>query len=254
MGHLIGLKELKNYLDDIVEKADVYRKGGVRLPHMIVNLSPQNGQEMIAAYITKVFYNNHLREFRGLDNLLMYRLDGSLEHMKRVFKDIASNAVYTNEYEGVIAMDVTTLSDYVNERQMEFFIERIRTVSSHATMLFFYDDHRERKLAQVVKTIKSEIDNCIDLSVSPYSVEDYLGLVLQSLCKRGISVDTEREMEDSLCRVIEQRRVSNIREAEIIARDLVFHADFSEFVPRLDAGMVKAYYKQLMKERDHHEK
>ena len=111
---LVGLEGLKTTMSEIISKADAYRKGGAQVPHVVMNLTHDNGQSIVADYITSVLYENSLRKFCGLDILLEYRVDGSLRQMKQIFEDIASNAVYTNEYEGVVAVDISALSEFIH--------------------------------------------------------------------------------------------------------------------------------------------
>ena len=105
--NLVGLESLKTAMSEIVSKADAYRKGGTKVPHVVMNLTHENGQSIVANYITSVLYENRLRKFCGLDILLEYRVDGNLRKMKRIFEEIASNAVYTNEYDGVVALEIS---------------------------------------------------------------------------------------------------------------------------------------------------
>ena len=115
---VIGLEGVKKEMDRITARAEAYRKGGAKVPNIVVNISKDNGQSYVADYITSVLYEYKLRKFCGLDMILEYRLDGTLKNVKQVFEDIAGNAVYTNEYEGVVAIDVSALSEYVNEFQV----------------------------------------------------------------------------------------------------------------------------------------
>ena len=103
---VVGLEGVKKEMDRITAQAEAYRKGGAKVPNIVVNISKDNGQSYVADYITSVLYEYKLRKFCGLDMILEYRLDGTLKNVKQVFEDIAGNAVYTNEFEGVVAIDV----------------------------------------------------------------------------------------------------------------------------------------------------
>ena len=53
---LVGLEGLKTTMSEIVSKADAYRKGGAQVPHVVMNLTHDNGQSIVADYITSVLY------------------------------------------------------------------------------------------------------------------------------------------------------------------------------------------------------
>ena len=65
-----------------------------------------------------------------LDLFLEYTLDGTLPQMRQVFADIDACAVYTNGFEGVVAVDITALSEYAEEEQAAFFLEGIEKVGA----------------------------------------------------------------------------------------------------------------------------
>ena len=238
---LVGLDELKNQLSEITRKADAFRKGGAKVPNVVMNLAHDNGQSIVAEYFTSVLYDNRLRSFHGLDTLLEYRLDGSLRQIKQIFEDISSNAVYTNEYEGVVAIDISALSEYINEFQVDYFVEKIGVVSQSATVIIYYDDSLGKRMQLIKERIVEAMGNCIDVSVAPYSVKDYSEIVVQNIIERGIEVDTE-EMEDILCKVVNTYHVASAKQAVAVAEDLVFCADYSSYTPRIDSKMVSEHF------------
>lgn len=238
---LVGLDELKNQLSEITRKVDVFRKGGAKVPNVVMNLAHENGQSIVAEYFTSVLYDNRLRSFHGLDSLLEYRLDGSLKQIKQIFEDISSNAVYTNEYEGVVAIDISTLSEYINEFQVDYFVEKIGSVSQSATVIIYYDDSLGKRMQLIKERIVEAMGNCIDVSVAPYSVKDYSEIVVQNIMERGIEVDTD-EMEDILCKVVNTYHVTSAKQAVAVAEDLVFCADYSSYTPRIDSKMVSEHF------------
>ncbi|MCR4739486.1 MAG: hypothetical protein K5886_04405 [Lachnospiraceae bacterium] len=238
---LIGLNELKCSLASILEKADAYRKGGARVPHIMMNLTQNNGQSAAADYVASVLYENRLRKFCGLDLLLEYRPDGGLKNLRQMFADIRDNAVYTNEYEGVIAMDISALSEYINEYQVEYFTEQIKEVSRSATLIIYYDDSLGKRMKQVKDMVSKAIGNCIDVYVTPYSLRDYSEIVVQSIKERGIEVDDGEDFEAELCDVVGRYGVSNVRQAVSVAEDLVFYADYSDLTPKLDIKAVSRH-------------
>lgn len=239
---LVGLDGLKNQMAEIVSKADAYKKGGARVPHVVMNLTHDNGQSIVADYITSVLYENELRKFGGLDILLEYRLDGSLSQMKQVFEDIESNAVYTNEYEGVVAIDISALSEFINEFQVDYFVERTSAIAQNATVIIYYDASLGKRMQLIKDRVVHAIGNCIDVSVLPYSQKEYSEIVVQNIRERGIEVEWEEELESILCSVVDKYHVSNAKQAVAVAEDLVFCVDYSDFIPKINTKMVSEHF------------
>lgn len=239
---LVGLEGLKTTMSEIVSKADAYRKGGAQVPHVVMNLTHDNGQSIVADYITSVLYENSLRKFCGLDILLEYRVDGSLRQMKQIFEDIASNAVYTNEYEGVVAVDISALSEFINEFQVDYFVEHIGYVAQNATVIIYYDVSLCKRMQIIKERVVNAIGNCIDVHVTPYSQKEYSKIVVQNILDRGIEVDTGDDLENILCRVVDTYHVTSAKQAVAVAEDLVFCADYSSFTPRIDSKMVSEHF------------
>lgn len=67
MKTIIGMESIKKEMKKIVEQIDSYRIEGVKVPHIIANLTPKNGQTYVAEYITSVLQMYKLRKFCGLE-------------------------------------------------------------------------------------------------------------------------------------------------------------------------------------------
>lgn len=239
---VVGLEGVKREMDRITAQVEAYRKGGAKVPNIVVNISKENGQSYVADYITSVLYEYKLRKFCGLDMILEYRLDGSLKNVKQVFEDIAGNAVYTNEYEGVIAIDVSALSEYVNESQVDYFVNHIARVAQSATVIVYYNEAFGKRMELVKDRICKALGNYIVIHVEPYTVREYSEIAVQSIKERGINIESEEELETVLCHVVDDKHVSNAKEAVAVAEDLAFCADYSGFVPKIDIDKVNKFF------------
>ncbi len=238
---IVGLTKFKDAVRSLEENPKVYRNGGAKVPCFAMNLSRGNGQSLVAEEYTSVLHDNALRDFCGLDYLLEYRLDGSLKQIKQVFEDIRSRAVYTNSYCGVVAIDISALSEHVNEAQTDYFIDNIGEIADTATVLFFYDDSLGRKIVLIKDRIIDAVGKCIDIQFPAYTVEEYADIVVENLRERGFKVDYGPEMKMLLCKIIDSEHVTTAKQAVSTAESLVFIADYSDFVPRLDSKMLTNY-------------
>jgi hypothetical protein len=239
---IVGLDGVKKEMHRITAQGEAYRKGGAKVPNIVVNISKENGQSYVADYITSVLYEHRLRKFCGLDMILEYRLDGTLKNVKQVFEDIAGNAVYTNAYEGVVAIDVSALSEYVNESQVDFFVNHITEVAQSATVIIYYNEALGKRMEIVKDRICKALGNYIAIHVEPYSVREYSEIAVQSIKERGIDIESEEELETILCHVVGGKHVSNAKEAVAVAEDLAFCADYSGFIPKIDIDKVNKFF------------
>ncbi len=240
--NIAGHEGLKHHLNGIKENSEAYRRGGAKLPHVNMNLYPGNGQTAVSEFCTFFLYDYNLRAFHGSDKMKEYRLDGSLDNLKRMVEDIKSNAVYTNEFEGVIAIDYSALADYANEYQVDYFLEQLERISRDATLILYYDDRLGKPIESIKESVIKAVSNCIDISVLPYSLREYSQIVTSNLLERGINVECSNSMEQMLCKIIESYSVTTAKEAANVAEQLVTLADYSELAPKLDSKTLSKHY------------
>ena len=243
MKTVIGIEGIKKEMNKMEKQADAYKIWGVKIPHIIANLTPKNGQTYVAEYITSILQTYKLRKFCGLDALREYKLDGTLKNVKQVFEDISRSAVYTNEFEGVIAIDVSALSGFTNEYQVDFFVDHIAKVGETATVIIYYND----KLGKCMEVIKDRICNAIgkyvEIHVEPYSVWEFSEIVMECLKKRGIEIEQiNEELRSFICWVVNDRNISTAKEAAEVAEELLFYVDHKENIPPIDIRRAADYF------------
>ena len=154
--NIAGHDELKTHLKAIKDNADAYMKCGAKVPNFAMNITKDNGQTHVAEMITMYLHDNNLRKFHAINEMKEYRLDGTMKQIKEVFKDIRCNAVYTNEFEGVIAIDISALAEHVNESQVDYFVEEIKKVAQDATVIIYYDDSLGKQILFIKDRIVKE--------------------------------------------------------------------------------------------------
>lgn len=238
----IGHNELKEHLKALSDNADAYRRCSVKVPNFVMNIPRGNGQSFVAENITVFLHDHELRNFPELDEMKEYRLDGTMAQTKKVFEDIRSNAVYTNEFEGVIAIDVSALAEYVNESQTDYFVEQICEVSKDATVIIYYDDSLGKQINIVKERIVTEMGNCIDINVPPYTLEEYAEIIVDNMLERGVDVVLDQDMGKILFNIIASYNVTTAKQAIGVAEKLILLADYSSYAPRLDLKALKKHF------------
>jgi len=240
---IVGNNELKKQLSMINDNAEAYRIGAVPVPNFVLNIRDGEGQTTVAEYITYFLYKNRLRSFCGLDNLLEYRLDGSLKQLKKVFESIHGHAVYTNEFYGVISISIAQLYLCSNEYQVDYFLEEIVKVAEHATIIIFYDDSLGKKMDQVKNRVV-EVLNCQDI-VSHYTTSDLASILTNIIIEKGIDLERGKEMDNLLRSIVEDANATSVKAVLKLAETFVFYADYTNFIPRLDAKMISKHISNI---------
>jgi len=236
----VGTAELIEVLSDVCRNRDSFRQCGLTPPHYIVTLDAGNGQTTLVRYITDTMFSNQIRRFGGLDQYLEYKLDGSLDNIKQMFSDIQACAVYTNDYEGVIAIDICALAPHVNE-QGEFFVSEISKYSKNATLIFFVGNQPSRGTLQLVEKLKNAISGIKFINMQPYSTIELTEIALREIDERGVLMEDSCEFRDLLKDIVEINQCKIVKDITRLAEKIIKEADFSEYLPKLTSERLKLF-------------
>ena len=110
--------------------------------HYVVNLSDDELKDEFLYVLTSAMANGGLRPFHALDRWLYFSLDGSKNQLNTYRGIIESSAVYDNNFEGVLAFDVSSLLLPVNRAAKETFFNIIssKEISDHSTVIIFMNE------------------------------------------------------------------------------------------------------------------
>lgn len=180
--------------------------------------------------------------------MLEYQLDGSMDQLCQTLRSIRASAVYTNEYEGVIAWDITVLAAHFGEEQTRLFFRELPSMAAHATLLFFLPSAPNRSQLLLMEKISALLDpNQMHwVRIPPYSEQTLAGITRQTLIDQlNIRLEDLPETDAILQKLVHQTGTRNARQAVRLACTLAQQADFSEFIPLLK---LKTLYSSLKKE------
>lgn len=229
----IGLTSAVAAIKKNIDQAHIYHRCGLKPPHYIINLDAGNGQTTLTEYIATSYADYGVRHFGGLDMFLEYTLDGSMEQLKKVFADIKACAAYTNEYEGVIAMDISKLANHVNETQLDVFVGEITKISSSATLVLFVPSAMNRNVATLVWRIRDALDDVEILDIKPYTPEDLVEIIKGMITDAGVVIDESIELDKFLLNAVIDEHVSNVKSAKRFSQIMIKNANFDGFLPKL---------------------
>lgn len=234
----VGTGMLVSVLSDMCENKNAYKHCGLTPPHFVVTLDAGNGQTTIVRYIADVMQRNNIRRFGGLDQYLEYRLDGSLTNIKQIISDVRTCAVYTNHYEGVIAIDICALAPHVNE-QGEYFVSEIAKISEFATLVFFVGSKPNRGTLLLVEKLKKVIPGVMEIDMVPYTSEELAKIALREIDDRGVIVEDCSEITDVLKMVLEDRNCKVVKDVIHVVECIIKVADFTGYSARLTVEKIK---------------
>ena len=208
IGTIVGLQGAVNCLEQICANQEVYRRFNV-LPHLLMALDAGDGQSTFTRFFARNAAQHQLRHFGGMDTYLEFTLTGEMTQLQSVFQQIRDCAVYTNEYEGIIALDISALANCINEAQIPYFLEQVKRCAAHATMIFYIPRTPSRNLNLLVSKLRS----CVDELVASSMILDE---VKSKLDAEGVPYD----------RSIRVGAMIEVPSAALIADELARHVDF----------------------------
>lgn len=179
----IGMEPLVDAVQQCCFRAQQYHRLGIQPGHFILTLDEGNGRTTAANYLSRAFARAGVRSFGGLDLMLEYQLDGSMDQLCQTLRSIRASAVYTNEYEGVIAWDITVLAAHFGEEQTRLFFRELPSMAAHATLLFFLPSAPNRSQLLLMEKISALLDpNQMHwVRIPPYSEQTLAGITRQTL-------------------------------------------------------------------------
>ena len=97
---------------------------------------------------------------------------------------------------------------------------------------------RDRVALNLTETHKT-VENIKRLSVEPYTREDICDLIVKFLEDHGTRISEEESFRKELQETVVSLDIMCVKEAAAAVEELVFYADFSGFVPAVDACSLK---------------
>ena len=241
---LVGLDGVKEKVEEICGQANAYRHG-VKPGHFIINLDAGNGQTTTTEYIAFAFLEHGIRTFGGLDPYLEFQLDGTMEQLKHMFRAIRSHCVYTNEFEGVIAMDISALANNVHnaKAQVTLFLKEISRIGEYASLIFYVPFVATRNVVVLIDEIKKALSDDVEIFLADaYTAKDLLTIVKLELDESGVVLHDCVQMDDIILKLMDACAVTNARGTKRVVQLLIKAADYTGFVPELTEKHARMAY------------
>lgn len=215
----IGLEVIKDEMKSICKKALFYKRNALKPPCYIIRLKAGNGQTRAVEYIADMLNESGIMPFNELDDYLEFRPGSNMTDLRSMFSQIDNSAVYTNTYEGVIAVDVKELLIHVNEGQFAFFINEMKRLSQRAVIVFFVPTENSRDLDTAILKITRAIDDTKLLCPNEYTVKEMAMITLRALEEKMI--ETDEKLIPVIERIIKKNHISTVRECIRLSTTLI---------------------------------
>lgn len=233
IGTIVGLQSAVNCLEQLCANQEVYRRFNV-LPDLLVALDAGDGQSTFTRFFARNAVHHRLRHFGGMDTYLEFTLTGEMTQLQSVFQQIRDCAVYANEYEGIIALDISALTNCINEAQIPYFLEQVKRCSAHATMIFYIPRTPSRNLTLLVSKLRGCVEELMEVKTEPYTPSELAQIGALELEKRGVHIQQAQQFRDDLALLITARQVKTATQSCRLIQSILKWADFSGFTPTVD--------------------
>lgn len=244
----VGLTTIVEAIQDVCKDAFAYRFSRTK-PIFIVNLDAGNGQTTLVNYMADAFESSKVLNFQSYETYLEYHLDGTRKQLEEIFCDIRDSAEYTNEFEGIIAMDISCLEKDVNEDHVRFFLNKVKELSKHSVFLLFISASGNQNTAALVNKIKKirehngRNDKVFTLNIEPYTSEELLEILKQQLDDICILLEQDYQMDSLLYEIIEKNEISTVGDLDLLYLPLLKTVKHENNIPTLTIQGVKSLCK-----------
>ena len=239
----VGLEPLVSKIQNICVCSDVYHRCGLKPNHYLINLDPGNGHSTVATYVSDAFHEYGIRHFGGLDLFLEYTLDGSMAQLRQVLNDIKACAVYTNEYEGVIALDISGLAAHLNETQVSMFLKELPAIAEHATLILYVPSKLNRNIAQLIDKVSAVLGESLDvISIEAYTEDNLVTIIKELINEAGVDLEETDDINDCILSAIRLTGSTTLKDAKQLVQTMVKNACFEHFVPILNSQLINAAF------------
>ena len=244
----IGLHNAVRVIEDICANCIPYEN--TRVAPMLIELEAGNGQTTFARYAAQMLIEYKIRQVVGLNTFLEFTVDTRKERIQFMFGEIASAAQGVNNYESVVAMDITALGECVHEEQTDYFLNRIQDISKYAVVLLYLSPSKVKSAAKYNMLKDKLMANINDLQFvkeEPYTVSELTQMVMAKIDDYGIDIADETVFAEKLEQIVANRKLTYARETIAVAEALANQALVSRLTAVLSVACADKAFPDILK-------
>jgi len=237
----IGLKDVCTAVEINCSKAEMFIRSGLKPHHCIIHLNA--GQERTTAleYITDMYKAYDILDFEsGLDDYIELDFDGTYNNFRNGVETVEDAAVYSDSYKGIIGISCTPLALHRQETQWIEFNTFIKEISKSANLVFFVDYESSKYDEFIINVIKNNISNVDELFETPYTFEEYAGIIETNIEKKGVMIKNSNEFHNTILDIVRPDSISTVKDAINLADKIIQYADYSTLIPTISSDNIKS--------------
>lgn len=237
----VGLRAMVTAVDEICKSAAMYRHGNATPGHFLVTLDAGNGRTTLVQHMADMFAAHRIRHFGGLDPFLEFTVAGTTVQLKQILGTIRNCAVYTNHYNGIIAMDIAALAGHMGEPIFQYFLTEIAEVAAEATIIFFLPGTLNRNQELLAEKLCAALDDELQfIRLGDYTDEELAQIVELTMENGGIEIREPEQFHEALVGEINACGIRTAGEAVKMAGKIMRKADYSRFHVTIEVEQLKA--------------
>lgn len=233
-------KDLNKIFTEVSMNIETYRKfkNDMHFPTLFIQLSEQSDKQEIVECVLDFLKKNALKEFNSLKESLVYTLTNSIDDIEEIFLDIEYNTVFTNSFEGLIAIDVTKLYDCLDNETKSFFINKISKIKESSNIIFFDSTNFSKNNNDLVKMLREEfIDmRIIDITEDEKTNNNALEIIIDSLSEHGIEYDDKTINAISI--ILTMSNIKTKKAFYNFKKNILCSIDFTSATPKLTSDIL----------------
>ena len=187
--NLIGMDSVKNEVEgwNVLSKCSHPSKQTVSQNYLIP-LASGAGRTTITREITGVLKELRLFSFASAVPFLEVKPESRQGQVKRIFEQIRSEAIITNEFKGLVAVDLSAYYDNYYTAEFNEFLDQTRYNDNNILFVFFTQRLSDEKTTELLSRLQT-IGNIKLLPTDEFSDKDLLTFALRRLEKKDIAIE-----------------------------------------------------------------
>lgn len=248
----VGMLELKKAMIELNKNKKGYQYGSVKIPHFIIKMDEGNGFSTAVEFITEFLFKNKMKPFNNLLPYIEIKLEDYCSNLKKNIEKVNAAAVFTSEYDGIIACNFFEATYLQGEEEYNVFLDFIKTTGKTATFIFF---HPNRGISRAEKEFLHEImkalnDNVMYIDLKPYSASEKSKIITRYL-QGDLGIVVESSIEKSLQRYLTiNNSINTAKDCVKYASNLALIASYDKLPPVLTTKQFSKHLNEREKNKE----
>ena len=214
-----------------------------RPPHLLIPMNSGDGRTSLINTLTEYYETFDAIQFSSRDHYLELTLTGTVENVKHTHIEIQENIEYSNHYQGVIAFNIDSILQKLNDIVAEKFFEMVEKVKGHATLVIFVPaDCQEKHLDLIASKVGASL---IQIPPIVYNTNDYTQVFIDHLSSPTMLLPRNSGKKQAVADYITQvlprptmRKVIELSES-MAFNESAYKKLFSKSVSEIERGDLK---------------